>query len=448
MAAPTCRGVILAAPASGSGKTTVTLGILRALAQSGRRVAAAKVGPDYIDAGYLGAAAGRPCLNLDPWAMRPASLHALLTGLAADAELVVCEGVMGLFDGIGAEGAGSTADLARLTGWPVVLVLDVGGQAASAAALVQGFARHRADIRVAAVLFNRVGSPAHAETLRAAVARHVPEVAVLGSVRRAADLALPSRHLGLHQAVEHPDLTAFLDRAAQAVSVQLDLDGLFALAAPANAWRDTDGQILWPPLGQRIAVARDDAFAFAYAGLLQAWRQASAELLPFSPLADEAPDAAADAVYLPGGYPELHAGRLAGNARFRDGLRRAVDTGAAVFGECGGYMVLGRGLVDADGARHTMAELLPLETSFATPRLHLGYRRMRLLNDGPLGAAGAGFRGHEFHYAMVLDEGDGAPLFACTDALGASRPDAGRVVGRVAGSFMHLIDRETGQSAA
>jgi cobyrinic acid a,c-diamide synthase len=196
-----------------------------------------------------------------------------------------------------------------------------------------------------------------------------------------------------------------------------------------------------PPLGQRIAVARDAAFVFAYPAVLDDWRRGGASLSFFSPLADETPDAGADAVYLPGGYPELHAGRLAGGRNFLTGLRAAADRGAAIYGECGGYMVLGEGLVDAAGTRHAMAGLLPLETSFATRRRHLGYRRARLLASGPLGAAGSEFRGHEFHYATILGEGDGAALFAASDADGAPLGAVGRARGKVQGSFLHLVDR-------
>jgi cobyrinic acid a,c-diamide synthase len=195
-----------------------------------------------------------------------------------------------------------------------------------------------------------------------------------------------------------------------------------------------------PPLGQRIAVAQDAAFAFAYPAQLAAWREAGADVIPFSPLADEPPAPEADAIYLPGGYPELHAGRLAGNTRFLAGLRRAAEGGVVIFGECGGYMALGVGMVDAAGERHVMAGLLPLESSFAERRLHLGYRQATLVADGPLGRAGAGYRGHEFHYTSIVDEGVGEPLFDCRDARGRALGAVGRRCGRVFGSFIHLID--------
>jgi cobyrinic acid a,c-diamide synthase len=430
-------GLLIAAPASGSGKTVVTLGLLRALAAAGTAVQPCKVGPDYIDPAFHAAAAGRPSCNLDPWAMRPATLAALVDRLGRGAALVLGEGVMGLFDGA-ADGSGSTADLAAATGWPVVLVLDVRGQGASAAAVLAGFARHRGDVAVAGVILNRAGGAEHAALIARAVAPL--GIPVLGWLPRSPDLALPERHLGLVQAGEHAGLEAFLERAAALVAARIDLAALVSLARPARLPAAAPAGLV-PPPGQRLAVAADIAFAFAYPWLLQAWREAGAALVPFSPLADEAPAADADAVYLPGGYPELHAGRLAANRRFLAGLRAAAARGAAVLGECGGYMALGEGLVDADGRRHAMAGLLPLESSFAAPRLTLGYRRARLAGDGPLGRAGTAFAGHEFHYATTAEGEGGAALFDCRDARGRALGGAGRQRGRVCGSFIHLIDR-------
>jgi cobyrinic acid a,c-diamide synthase len=443
-------GLIIAAPASGSGKTITTLAILRALTRAGLRVNSFKVGPDYIDPAFHAAATGRPCANLDLWAMRPVTVAWLLEGLSADADLVLGEGVMGLFDGASdASGAisGSTADVAATTGWPVVLVVDVRGQAASVAALLRGFASHRADVPVVGVIFNRVGGPAHTDMLRQAVAPL--GLPVLGCLPRERELALPERHLGLVQAGEQLDLVAFLERAADLAAQHLDLRQLRALARPARRIDPVDGVPAGlAPLGQRIAVARDIAFAFTYPATLARWRSAGADLTFFSPLADEPPAADADAVYLPGGYPELHAGRLAGNAAFLGGLRAAAAQGATLFGECGGYMVLGEGLTDAAGNRHAMAGLLPVETSFAEQRLHLGYRSAELAVDCGLGSRGAPFRGHEFHYAVLCREGAGDPLFRCRDAAGRDLGAQGRRHGSVLGSFLHLIDRAGDRSAA
>ena len=433
-------GLIVAAPASGSGKTVFTLGLLRHLARSGMPVASAKAGPDYIDPAFHAAATGRPCLNLDPWAMRAATMRAAAASLGEGADWVICEGVMGLFDGATTD-QGSTADLAEMTGWPVILVIDAGAQGASAAAVVRGFANHRPDVPVAGVVFNRVGSERHARILTEATEAAQPQVPVLGHLGRLGDLSLPRRHLGLIQAAEHPSLEAFLDRAAALVADGVDTEALLALARPLSG-TVASGSAPIEPLGQRIAVACDVAFAFRYPLVMEGWRAAGAETVPFSPLADQEPDISADAVYLPGGYPELHGGRLAANRRVLDGLAAAAGRGALVFGECGGYMVMGRGLVDADGERHAMAALLPLESSFEDPGLHLGYRRAALAGDCPLGAAGNAFRGHEFHYARVLGEGPGEPLFTASDAAGQDLGPAGLAAGPVMGSFIHLIDRE------
>ena len=433
-------GLILAAPRSGSSKTMVTLGLLRALRRRGSRVAAAKVGPDYIDAGFLGAAAGTPCHNLDSWAMRRATIAARVHALEAQSDIVLCEGVMGLFDGAGLAGEGSTAAIAALTGWPVVLVIDVSGQAASVAALVEGFAHHRKDIDIVGVIFNRVAGDRHAAMVDAAMARVLPAIRILGHVPRGTGLELPSRHLGLVPAGETAELDPVLDRAAAIVGAAVDLDAIAALVRRSTL-EPTTNQTILPRLGAHIAVARDPAFTFAYPAVLEAWRASGAAVSFFSPLADEAPAADADAVYLAGGYPELHAPRLAASRNFLGGLRAAASRGAVVYGECGGYMVLGETLTDADGTDHAMAGLLPLKTSFAARKLHLGYRAVRLEDDGIFGKAGVAFRGHEFHYASIVAEGDGRPLFQVSDADGNALTPSGRVAGNVMGSFVHLIDR-------
>ncbi|HYM30121.1 MAG TPA: cobyrinate a,c-diamide synthase, partial [Candidatus Cybelea sp.] len=394
-------------------------------------------GPDYIDPAFHAAASGRPCLTLDPWAMRGATLDRLAAELAGDADLVLVEGVMGLFDGA-RDGSGSTADLAARLSLPVILVVDVRGLGASIAALVDGFRRFRSDVAVSGVICNRISGAAHAEMLRAALAPL--DLPLIGCLPAREALSLPSRHLGLVQAREHPGIDRIVADAAATAASHLDLERLLTLAAPlAPMPRETD--IALAPLGQRIAVAEDDAFAFAYPHVLEGWRRAGAELLRFSPLNDAAPDASCDAVYVPGGYPELFAGKLAANAAFLEGLRAAAGRGAAIYGECGGYMVLGDALVDAEGARHAMAGLLPLETSFAARKLHLGYRQIALVADAPFGRRGQRFRGHEFHYSSIAREGDGEPLFHASDATGRDLGAAGLRRGRVMGSFLHLIDR-------
>lgn len=436
MSAP---GIVIAAPASRSGKTTVTLALLRAFVQRGLVVGSFKVGPDYLDPMWHARASGRPCVNLDAWAMRIETLAGLADQVAADVELVLGEGVMGLFDGA-RDGHGSTADLASLFDLPVILLVDASGMGASAAALVEGFTHHRDDVEIAGVLFNRVAGPAHEAILRRACDDRFAQP-VLGCLPTDPRLALPERHLGLVQAEELADLDDFLDRAAEVVRERVDLDRLTRLARPFGLGLYGPPPRPLRPLGQRIALARDLAFSFAYGATVEGWRIAGAEIVPFSPLADQPPDPGADAVFLPGGYPELHAGRLAANRGFLDGLRAAAARGAFVYGECGGFMTLGRTLIDREGRAHAMAGLLPVVTSFAEPRLHLGYRRLKVLAPTPLGRAATTYRGHEFHYASLIHADQATPLFEVTDARHEPLGQVGAVIGAVAGSFIHLIDR-------
>ena len=438
-------GLIIAAPASGSGKTLVTAGLLRHLRGRGVNAASAKAGPDFIDPTYLATASGRACLNLDVWATRSTTLRSLVAEIEAVSEFVLCEGVMGLFDGTGAGGeTGSTAELACVTGWPVVLVVDAHGQGASAAALLRGFVTHEPALPLAGVIFNRVAGARHRMVLEAAVARHLPRLACLGALPGNPTLTLPSRHLGLVPAGETGEAERVIDHAAALVGENLDVARLLSLARPSGLHGAARAPTV-PPLGRRIAVARDDAFRFTYPALIEGWRREGAEIRFFSPLANEPPDTSADAVYLPGGYPELWAGRLAAAEAFAAGLRRAAADGKPVYGECGGYMVLGEYLIDAEGRRQRMAGLLPLATSFAERHLHLGYCCATLLASGPLGAAGTAFRGHEFHYATVAHQGAADPLLSVTDAAGEDLGACGLRRGSVFGSFIHLIDRRDGR---
>jgi cobyrinic acid a,c-diamide synthase len=433
-------GLIISAPRSGSGKTTVMLGLLRCLAEDGLAVQPYKCGPDYIDPAFHRAACGRDSFNLDSWAMPPALIAA---HLARAADIAVAEGSMGLFDGVatpGECGNGASADLAALTGWPVVLVLDVSGQAQTAAALAAGLAHFRPDVRLAGVILNRVASARHERLCRLGL--QAAGITVLGALPRRGDLALPERHLGLVQAAEHPDLQAAVTLYATFLRAHVDLEALKGAAkAESRAYTglpigSAPVQPLPPPPGQRIALARDAAFSFVYPHILEGWRAKGAEILPFSPL-DDQPPPEADICWLPGGYPELHAARIAGATRFLGGLRQFAQT-RPVHGECGGYMVLGKALVDAQGHRHAMAGLLGLVTSYAMRRMHLGYRLAELLAPMPGQAAGARLRGHEFHYSTILDQPD-APLARVFDADGVAASETGSWRGRVSGTFFHLI---------
>ncbi|MBO1075149.1 cobyrinate a,c-diamide synthase [Roseomonas marmotae] len=429
------RALIIAAPRSGSGKTTVTLALLAALRRRGVRVRAAKSGPDYIDPAFHEAATGAPSVNLDSWAMPPA----LLDGLAAGEGLKLIEASMGLFDGAGEEPGrqGSAADLAGRWGLPVLLVLDVSGQSQSAAAVARGFACHHPGVRVGGVVLNKLASARHRAGVEGSMA--ALGLPVLGAVSREAAIALPERHLGLVQARELPGLPEILEKLADLAEAHLDLDAIQALAAPLAGAEEVPMAL--PPPGQRVALAADAAFGFVYPHVLAGWQRAGAEILPFSPLADEPPPADCDACWLPGGYPELHAGRLAAAGRFLAGLRGFAGR---IHGECGGFMVLGQGLEDAGGARHEMAGLLGHATSFARRKMNLGYRQARLRADCALGPAGTVLRGHEFHYASVTDPGADLPLADLADASGTALPPGGGWRGRVSGSFFHVIARQEG----
>jgi cobyrinic acid a,c-diamide synthase len=435
------RGLIVAAASSHSGKTLVTMGLIGALRRRGLSVAAAKCGPDYIDPKFLEAASGRTAVNLDPWAMAPERLRALAGGHAAGADILIVEGVMGLYDG-GSDGAGSTASLAATLGLPVLVIVDGQGTAQTAAVVADGLARQARGFSVAGALVNRCGSGRHGALLREGFAR--TDVPLIGIVARSRGIAVPSRHLGLVQASEIGGLDGLVAEAAKLVEAGVDLDRMIALAAPVDqggfsipCYEAECRAAALPPPGHRIAVACDIAFAFAYPHMLQGWHAAGAKISFFSPLADEAPDPDADFIFLPGGYPELHAGRLAAAATFRAGMLSAAERGAAIYGECGGYMVSGDAIIDAEGARHAMLGLLPLVTSFAERRLHLGYRSLTPLPGAPWDLP---LRAHEFHFASIVDEGAAERLFEAATGDGERLGAIGLRRGRVTGSFAHVIE--------
>jgi cobyrinic acid a,c-diamide synthase len=437
------KGLLISAPASGTGKTTVTLGLLAALRRRGLVVQPFKSGPDYIDPAFHTAASGRPSFNLDSWAMRADMLHGLVAQ-ADDADLILSEGSMGLFDGVakpGELGTGASADIAALMGWPVLLVIDVSGQAQSAAAVALGFAKMRPDVILAGVVLNRVASPRHEALAR--VGMEAVGIRVFGALPRNPAIALPERHLGLVQAAENPALETFLEAAGSFISTHLDLDAILQSAEGLKT-PTTNSQI--QPPGMRVALARDTAFSFVYPHLIAGWRAAGATILPFSPLADEGPDDSADCCWLPGGYPELHAGTIAANSNFRKKINAFAET-RPVHGECGGYMAMGAGLIDKQGIRHQMAGLLGLVTSYEQRKMHLGYRAACLQAAIPGQPKGARLRGHEFHYSTILEQPDAA-LADVVDATGTTVPETGSLRrfaagGMATGTYFHLIGRAT-----
>jgi len=431
------NGILISAPSSGTGKTTVMLGLLRAFSDMGLRVQPFKSGPDYIDPAFHHAAARKASFNLDSWGMDEALMNTIVAE-GEDADIAIAEGSMGLYDGVatkGASGFGSSAETAVRFGWPVILVVDVSGQAQSAAATALGFMKYMPDLPFGGVILNRVASPRHERLARLGMEQ--AGIKVLGMLPRRGDLALPERHLGLIQAIEHPDLEQAISNYASFLREHVDLEAIRAVAQGTNPPKV--GRLVRPP-AQRIALARDAAFSFTYPHLLKAWRTEGAEILPFSPLNDDlVPDA--DLVWLPGGYPELHAGTLAGANKFLTSLREHAAT-KPVHGECGGYMALGTTLIDKEGVAHKMAGLLGVVTSYEKRKFHLGYRQA-VLQEAVLGyQRGSRLRGHEFHYSTILEEPD-APLAQVTDADGNLVSETGSLRGHVSGTFFHMISEAT-----
>jgi cobyrinic acid a,c-diamide synthase len=427
--------LVVAGTASGVGKTTVATGLLAALRRRGVTAAPAKVGPDYIDPGYHGLAAGRPGRNLDAWICGPDIVAPLAGRAGAGAEVLVVEGVMGLFDGSASprEAGGavdsdlaSTAEVARLLDAPIVLVVDAAATSRSAAALVHGFATFDPSIRVAGVVLNRVGSDSHEAALRDALAP--VSVPVLGALRRDDALTWRDRHLGLVPVVEHPELVrTSLDRLATAIERAVDVDAVLALArtAPQVA-------VPPPPLPRRVgtarvAVAGGPAFSFAYPDNLEALQAAGAEVVPFDPLVDRALPAAVDALVAGGGFPEVYAAQLADNRPLLDDVAARVRAGLVTWAECGGLLWLARSLDGTD-----LAGVVATDATM-TGRLTLGYRRATVATTSPLGPAGSTLWGHEFHYSTTEPAGDGLALEGRT---GATR--AGWVTPTLFASYLHL----------
>ncbi len=404
------KRIVIAAPQSGSGKTTVTLGIMAALKRRGLAVAPFKVGPDFIDPGYHRLVTGAPSVNLDGWICDPGFVRESFSLHAGGADIAVIEGVMGLFDGIdGVSESGSTAQIAKELAAPVVLVVDARSQARSAAALVHGFASFDPALRVAGVVFNNVGSANHERILREALAAHLPDLALLGCLPRDPALAIPSRHLGLVTAEDNPLSGAFVAHLAEVVEAHLDLEALLETGAAADAASVREGATARAsavageapePERVRVAVARDAAFCFVYQDNLRLLQQAGAELCYFSPLADPALPEGIGGMYLPGGYPELFAGELAANEPMKQEVARSVEGGLPVYAECGGFIYLTQGVV-VDRQAHRFVGLFPVQTRMLPRRKALGYREVELLAEGAIGGRGATARGHEFHYSEM-----------------------------------------------
>ncbi|MBB5911502.1 cobyrinic acid a,c-diamide synthase [Nocardia transvalensis] len=429
--------VVIAAPASGSGKTTLATGLIGALRRAGHRVAPFKVGPDYIDPGYHGLAAGRPGRNLDPVLVGVERVAPLYEYGTRDCDLAVVEGVMGLFDGriddnrVTAVAEGSTAQVAALLGAPVVLVVDARGHSQSLAALLHGFATFDSEIRLGGVILNRVGSERHEEVLRAACDR--VGLPVLGALPRMAELSVPSRHLGLIPAVEHGRAAqAAVDAMTELVSAHIDLTAVARMAdarTSGPAWDPAAEVEASVTAGPAIAVAGGAAFTFGYAEHRELLNAAGAEVVVFDPLRDELPTGTAGLV-LPGGFPEEHAAELAANTPLLTAVAEGARRGMPVHAECAGLLYLTRSL---DG--HPMAGVVDATAEFGS-RLTLGYRDAVALANSPLWSAGERVRGHEFHRTRLVAAGGDVPAWGWR-APGGESVREGALTGNVHASYLH-----------
>jgi cobyrinic acid a,c-diamide synthase len=433
------KGIVIAGTHSGCGKTTVSLGIAAALARRGLRVAPFKVGPDFIDPGHHGRAAGRPCRNLDGWMLSRDYNVEAFTRAAETADIAVVEGVMGLFDGIdGTSAAGSTAQMAAWLKLPVLLVVDARSMARSAAALVQGFENFDPGLEFAGVVFNRLGSPRHLELIREALSGRV-RMPCRGGLLRDEALAIPERHLGLTTVEEAGEAAPRLKRLADQVALRLDLDGILAGLPETAAAGDRAEPAPEVRERVRIGVARDEAFCFYYPDNLELLERYGAEIVRFSPIRDRELPPDLGGLYLGGGYPELHAPALSANAGLRGAIRAASEAGMPIYAECGGFMYLCAELHDRENRRFPMAGVFPFATRML-PRLKaLGYREMRFTRDTVVGERGMAIRGHEFHYSELLSGGGPAELAAAVAGRsGEARAGEAAVARRTLASYVHL----------
>jgi cobyrinic acid a,c-diamide synthase len=432
--------LVIAGTQSGVGKTTLTAGLIAALRRRDLRVQPFKVGPDYIDPTYHSLAAGRPCRNLDTWMLPPERVQSLFTHAVRDADIAVIEGVMGLYDGADYDGeSGSTAEVAKLLGAPVVVVLDASRMARSAGAVALGCQRFDEGVPLAGFLVNRVGGEGHGVGVASAVSQ-ATGLPVFGWLPRQDSLRVPERHLGLVPTSEPGRWQEFLDAAADVVARQTDMKQLLEVAggapplpaAETTTYRLTDDRPV-------VAVARDEAFHFTYADNLDLLRAAGAEVACFSPLRDAALPPETGGVILSGGFPEVYAEGLARNRALHAALRAALARDMPIYAECGGLMYLTEAIVGPDGRRHEMAGLLPGH-SVMTGQLTLGYRQARAASDSWLAPKELTVRGHEFHYSQWVERPAHLPpawLLLPRSGEGEPRPE-GACRGSLLASYLHL----------
>lgn len=429
------KGLVIAGTHSGCGKTTITLGLMAALRRRGLSVSPFKVGPDFIDPGHHTQVTGRQSRNLDGWMLSKDLNREIFHRHAADSDIAVVEGVMGLFDGYdGKTEAGSTAQMAKWLGLPVVLVVDARSMARSVAALVQGFVRFDPDLAFAGVMLNRAGSQTHLQCLEQALA-DAAAAPCLGGLFRKEEITIPERHLGLFTAQDYGLDGQTRHHLADLAEQGLLLDALLERLPEIRSLR-----FLVPAPKKsrvRIAVAMDRAFCFYYPENLEMLEENGAAIIRFSPLSDTALPENIHGLYLGGGYPELHAKTLAKNKGLKAEILEKCRQGLPIYGECGGFMVLCKTLVDLEGAAHPMIGCFGF-TCRMYPRLKaLGYREIVFTEDTVLGPAGAGARGHEFHYSG-MDPHDREPVCRAMDRCGGLKAAPVFQVNHCLGGYVHL----------
>jgi cobyrinic acid a,c-diamide synthase len=433
--------LIIAGTQSGVGKTTATLALLAALKARGRRVQAFKVGPDFIDPGHHAAITGQPSRNLDSWMLGATMSREIFLRPATDTDISIIEGMMGLFDGSSpVSEEGSTAEIAKHLRAPVLLVIDGSAIARSVAAMVLGYARFDAGVRVAGVLFNRVSGQRHYQLLKEAVEAHT-DLSVVGYLGADPTVTIVDRHLGLTMAIEQSDRELYR-RLADSAAKTVDLDLVETLAASAEEIDiPSSMENRLPPASAlpsvRVGVADDAAFCFYYAENLELLEAEGAELVRFSPIKDHfLPEV--DLLYLGGGYPELHGPALARNTAMRTAIRTFAERGGAIYAECGGMMYLTEAIRDFEGRSHDMVGLFPAEAIMRKPGLTLGYREIEIISGCVLGDAGVTARGHEFHYSSLVPRGELHRACLLRDARGEPRGPDGLVAGNALALYTHL----------
>lgn len=430
------KAILIAGTSSGVGKTTIATGIMGAMHRRGIKVQPFKTGPDYIDPGYHASATSRVSRNLDTWMLSKGAVLELFHHAMTGKDMAVIEGVMGLYDGHAAnDETGSTAELAKILGVPVFLILDSSKASRSHAAIVAGFRSFDPYLNIAGVILNEIGSERHLHLCKEPI-EHYTGIPVVGYLPRRADLSIPERHLGLVPTAERPAAADFLDKLISQCEATLDIETILKISQSAELPRTVS--TLFPEIKQTpvlsIGIARDRAFSFYYQDSLDILESWGCELVEFSPLSDTTLPEDISGLYIGGGFPEVYARQLAHNVSMKKSIAQAASRGMPIFAECGGLMYLCKSIRDLEGLEHTMAGVIPAGTQIDVPRLSLGYRTVCALNDNLLLKKGETARGHEFHWSQ-LSAGSMSPnAFKLTESQGKE----GFIVNNTLASYIHL----------